>query len=84
MLVGPTDATGLPASGWLRLQSPAAAFDLIADLVMQGGLNRLAPLWLGPSDATVIPQSDDVADPDGAAGASGLLTLAGLLSESPG
>ncbi|KMN81082.1 hypothetical protein VK98_15370 [Chromobacterium sp. LK11] len=80
--VSPTDAAGLPASEWLRLQSPAAAFDLISDLLMQGGLNRLAPLWLGPTDASVIPQSDDVADPDGAAGASGLLTLAGLLSES--
>ncbi len=81
--VKPTDSGGLPTAEWLRLQSPSSAFDLISDLVIAGGLDRLAPLWLGPTDATVIPQSDDVADPDGAAGTTGLLTLASLLSESP-
>lgn len=81
--IKPTDGNGLPASEWLRLQRPASAFDLIADLVAQGGLGRLAPLWLGPTDATVIPQSDDAADPDGADGASFVTLLAGFLSEQP-
>ncbi|MET0178905.1 MAG: hypothetical protein ABW194_00285, partial [Novosphingobium sp.] len=83
LLVTPTDGTGLPASEWLRLQSPAAAFDLIQDLVVQGGLSKLSPLWLGPTDDTVIPQSDDVADPDGSKGGTGLGTIAGLLAEAP-
>ncbi|MET0251703.1 MAG: hypothetical protein ABW203_05940, partial [Novosphingobium sp.] len=81
--VAPTDAAGLPTPEWLRLQSPAAAFDLIQDLVIQGGLGKLAPLWLGPTDNTVIAQSDDVADPDGSKGGTGLLTIAGLLAEAP-
>jgi hypothetical protein len=81
--VTPIDASGLPASEWLRLQTPAAAFDLVSDLVIQGGLGRLVPLWLGPSDATVIAQTDDATDPDGASGASSLLGLAAFLSESP-
>lgn len=81
--VAPTDAAGLPASEWLRLQSPAAAFDLVQDLVIQGGLGKLSPLWLGPTDDTVIPQSDDVANPDGSKGGTGLGTIAGLLSEAP-
>lgn len=82
--VRPTDDLGLPTPEWLRLQSPASAFDMVLDLIGQGGLNRLAPLWLGPDDTTVIPQTDDVADPDGAAGATALLGLAGLLGETPG
>lgn len=81
--VTPVDAAGTPTSEWLRLQSPAAAFDLVSDLVNQGGLSKLGPLWLGPTDNTVVPQTDDVADPDGASGATGLLTLAALLSETP-
>lgn len=81
--VTPVDATGSPTSEWIRLQSPAAAFDLVSNLVNQGGLNKLGPLWLGPTDTAVIPQTDDIADPDGARGATGLLTLAGLLSETP-
>ncbi len=79
--VTPTDSNGAPTPEWLRLQSPAAAFDLIQDLVIAGGLNKLAPIWLGPTDATVIPQSDDVADPDGSDGMSMLTLLASLLSE---
>jgi hypothetical protein len=81
--ISAADSSGLPTPEWLRLQTPAAAFDLVADLVAQGGLGRLGPLWLGPSDATVIPQSDDAADPDGSNGANLLSTLAGLLSETP-
>jgi hypothetical protein len=81
--ISAADSSGLPTPEWLPLQTPAAAFDLVADLVAQGGLGRLGPLWLGPSDATVIPQSDDAADPDGSNGANLLSTLAGLLSETP-
>lgn len=81
--VKPTDGTGLPTVEWVRLQRPASAFGLVADLVQQGGLGRLAPLWLGPTDNTVIPQSDDAADPDGSDGANLLTLLASFLDESP-
>ena len=81
--VKPVDSAGLPTSEWLRLQRLGSAFDLVSDLVLQGGLGRLAPLWLGPSDTTVMPQSDDIADPDGSDGASLLAMLAGFLSEDP-
>ena len=81
--IAPTDANGLPTPEWLRLQTPAAAFDLVSDLVAQGGLGRLGPLWLGPTDATVIPQTDAAADPDGSNGANLLTTLASFLSETP-
>ncbi|MBN1240991.1 MAG: hypothetical protein JXB36_21005 [Gammaproteobacteria bacterium] len=80
--IAPTDADGLPVPDFLRLQRPAAAFDLIADLLRQGGLGKVAPLWHGPTDTSVLPQSDDVADPDGSNGAPGALTLASFLSEA--
>lgn len=82
--IRPVDAAGLPTSEWLRLQRPASAFDLVFDLLVQGGLGRLAPLWLGPGDAVVIPQSDDAADPDGSSGTSLLGLLTSFLSEDPG
>ena len=79
--VRPVDAGGLPTSEWMRLQAPAAAFDLVSDLLQGGGLGKLGPIWTGPTDTTVIPQSDDVADPDGSGGMLPLTALAGLLSE---
>lgn len=52
---------------WTRLAQPESAFDVLADLLAQGGLGRISPVWAGPpaSDTSVIPQSDAVADPDG-------------------
>jgi hypothetical protein len=79
--VRPADAAGLPTADWMRLQAPASAFDLVSDLLNGGGLGKLGPIWTGPSDTTVIPQADDVADPDGSDGMLPLTALAGLLSE---
>jgi hypothetical protein len=76
-----TDAAGNPTADWLRLQRPESAFDLVADLIRQGGLGRLAPLWLGPTDTNVLPQTDDVADPDGSDGSRFITLLASLLGE---
>ncbi len=77
-----SDAAGLPTPEFLRLARPATAFALIADLLAQHGLGMISPLWLGPDDSSVLPQSDDVADPDGADGGSLALLLASLLSEA--
>lgn len=79
--VTPTDSAGMPTPEWLRLQAPAAAFDFIQDLVAAGGLNKLGPVWLGPTDNTVIPQSDDAADPDGSDGMTALTLLASMVSD---
>jgi len=76
------DPGGLPTSEFLRLSQPASAFDLIHALLQQGGLGMIQPLWLGPTDDTIIPQSDDIADPDGTNGAPLGLTLAAFLSEA--
>jgi hypothetical protein len=73
---------GLPTPEFLRLARPTTAFALIADLLLQQGLGMISPLWLGPDDSSVLPQSDDVADPDGADGGSLALLLASLLSEA--
>ena len=44
---------------------PEAAFDLLADLLQQGGLGRCTPVWAGPTDNRVINKPDNQADPDG-------------------
>ncbi|GGX65936.1 hypothetical protein GCM10007385_38890 [Tateyamaria omphalii] len=80
MGIAQRDAMGLPTSEFIRLQRPAASFSLVRDLVEQGGLGLLEPNWEGPSDATVILQTADVADPDGSDGANLTLFLAALLS----
>ncbi|WP_299655923.1 hypothetical protein [uncultured Tateyamaria sp.] len=80
MGIAQRDPMGLPTSDFIRLQRPSAAFSLVHDVVEQGGLGRVEPNWEGPSDATVIPQTADVADPDGSDGANLTLFLAALLS----
>lgn len=80
MGIAPRDAMGLPTSDFIRLQRPSAAFSLVQDTVEQGGLGRVEPNWDGPDDATVIPQTADVADPDGSDGANLGVFLAALLS----
>ncbi|WP_299046099.1 hypothetical protein [uncultured Tateyamaria sp.] len=80
MGIAQRDAMGLPVSDFIRLQRPSAAFSLVRDLVEQGGLGRIEPHWDGPDDATVLPQSADVADPDGSDGANLALFLAALLA----
>lgn len=74
---GPAQSSPL----WIRLARPDGAFDVVADLLMQGGLGRIQPVWAGPTDASVIPQKGAVADPDGADGANFLTLFASLLSE---
>ncbi len=76
------DGNGFPEPDFLRLARPAAAFDLIYDLLQQGGLGRIQPLWLGREDANLIAQTDDIADPDGTSGGGAGLTLASFLSEA--
>jgi hypothetical protein len=75
------DRTGVLATPlWIRLGNPDTAFDAVADLLAQDGLGRCAPVWAGPTDTSVLPSADDVADPDGANGASFVTLLAGPLS----
>jgi len=71
-----------PSGEWLRLGRPDSAFDLVADLLAQGGLGRIQSLYAGPSDTTVLPAQADVADPDGSSGAGFLTTFAGMLNEA--
>lgn len=80
--VSRVDEQGNVSANWIRLQSPDSAFDLVDDLLKQGGLGKLAPLWAGPTDSTVIPAVAEVVDPDGKQGALALATLASWLSES--
>jgi hypothetical protein len=74
--------TGIPDADWVRLSTMAGCFDLVADLVHQGGLGRLVQLWRGPTDNSVIAQSNNVADPDGSRSDQYLTLLAGLIGES--
>jgi hypothetical protein len=68
---------------WSRLAGTRSCVDLVADLVAQGGLGRLAPFWEGPTDTDVLPQSVHVADPDGGTSDEYLLRFASLIGESP-
>lgn len=72
-----------PSADWVRLGSPLACHDLVADLIDQGGLGRLLAFWPGPTDTDVIAMNHDVADPDGASEAGYLTLFAGLIGESP-
>lgn len=76
------DANGSPVAEFLRLARPASAFSLIRDLLAQNGAGLIQPLWHGPQDNAVLPQDDDVADPDGTNGAPAGLGLAAFLSEA--
>ncbi len=51
---------------WTRLASPEGSFDVVRDLLASAGNGRVSPVWGGPTDTTVLPQTDSVADPDGA------------------
>ncbi|MDQ3678135.1 MAG: hypothetical protein M3401_15285, partial [Actinomycetota bacterium] len=77
-------ATGAGDADWTRLGGTRSCVDLVADVVSQGGLGRLAPFWEGPSDSDVLAQSDHVADPDGGTSDEYLLRFASLIGESPG
>jgi hypothetical protein len=78
----PAPAPGQPLSGeWVRLGRPASAFDVVSDLLEQGGFGRIQSIWPGPPDNTVLPAQPEVADPDGSNGVTMFNTLAGMLNE---
>jgi hypothetical protein len=58
---GPAQSSAL----WTRLAQPESAFAALAELLSSGGQGRCSPIWAGPTDTTVIPQSDALADPNG-------------------
>jgi hypothetical protein len=69
---GPANSSAL----WTRLGEPDSAFDVLADLLAAGGQGRCSPVFAGPTDNRVIPQTDQVSDPDGVdSDGSGLLSL---------
>jgi hypothetical protein len=76
------DANGAPVPEFLRLVRPASAFTLVRDLLAQNGAGLVHPLWHGPQDNTVLPQTGDIADPDGTNGAPAGIGLAAFLSEA--
>ena len=79
----PVPAPGVPPPGeWLRLARPASAFDVVADLLTQGGFGRIQPLYPGPTDTTVLPIGVNVADPDGSNGSTFVTIFAGMLNEA--
>lgn len=71
----PANTTAL----WTRLAEPESAFDLVRDLLLQGGLGRCTPVYAGPTDTSVLPEHTDVIDPNGMAGPSLLGILGGLM-----
>ena len=73
-------AAAVATALWVRLAQPESAFGVIAELLVEGGLGRIAPIWAGPTDNSVLPQTDDVADPDGVAGASFATFIAAAVS----
>lgn len=82
-LRGPPPTPGASSGGeWLRLERPDLAFGLVADLLVQGGLGRIQPLYARPADTTVLAADADVADPDGSSGANFVTTFAGMLNEA--
>ena len=81
----PAPAAGMPLSGeWVRLGRPVSAFDLVSDLLTQGGYGRIQSIWPGPpaSDNSVATAQPEVADPDGSNGVAAFNTLAGMLNEA--
>ena len=80
----PAPATGQPLDGeWVRLGKPISAFDVVNDLLAQGGYGRIQSIWPGPpaADNSVLPAQAEVADPDGSNGVTIFNTLAGMLNE---
>lgn len=78
----PVPAAGQPLNGeFVRLGQPASAFDVIHDLLAQGGFGRIQSVWPGPPDNSILPAQPDVADPDGSNGVTMFSTLAGMFNE---
>jgi hypothetical protein len=75
----PTSPTNTGAL-WVRLAQPESAFGAVAALLNEGGEGRLTAMFAGPDDDSVLSQTDDVADPDGASGATFQTFIAAALS----
>ncbi len=81
--LGVAAPNGTPASAeWISLGHPASSFELVKRWLGEGGLGRIQPLWPGPLDTTILPATDDIADPDGSNGASFVTAFASLLAEA--
>ncbi len=78
----PAPGAASPSADWLRLGHPQSAFELVTDWLNQGGLGQIQPLWPGPSDTTVLPATDDMADPDGSNGTTFIGLFASLIAEA--
>ena len=74
--------TNLPSADWLRLGHPESAFQLVTDWLNEGGLGQIQPLWPGPSDTSILPATDDMADPDGSDGSTFIGLFASLIAET--
>lgn len=78
----PTPVPGTAAAGdWIRLRNPDSTFALVSDLLAQGGLGRIQPIWPGPSDTTIMAAQPAAADPEGSTSDQFMITLAGALNE---
>lgn len=71
-----------PSADWLRLGTPESCFQLVSDWLAEGGLGFIQPLWPGPSDTSVLPATDDMADPDGSNGSTFIGLFASLIAEA--
>jgi hypothetical protein len=76
-------ATAGVGADWVRLSEPEGSFDLVTDVLAQGGLGRILPFWRGPTDTDVVAQTHEVADPDGVSSDRYLELFAGLIGEGP-
>ena len=73
---------GTPTADWIRLGHPESSFQLVTDWLGEGGMGFIQPLWPGPSDTSVLPATDDMADPDGSDDGSYLGLFASLIAET--
>jgi hypothetical protein len=73
-----------PSGDWVRLGRPKAAFALIQDMLAQGGLGRIQPLWPGPFE-NVLAVQPETSDPDGSTSNDySLFLIDGILNEAGG
>ena len=72
-----------PTGEWVRLARPEGTFALVADLLAEGGLGRIEPLWPGPSDPDhkINPTDDTMADPEGSVDDQFWTLFSGVLQE---
>jgi len=77
----PAPGTGSPNADWLHLGHSQSCFELVTDWLAEAA-SASQLLWPGPSDTTVLPATDDMADPDGSDGATFLGLLGSLIGRS--